>query len=189
MVIWSGLDDVLSESSAPKCEDYYVWVLGLLFPCCVWAFSLDTSMPTRLFCAICLICLFVHFSASSVLLLNCLGHSRYFTLSIFSWHVLFWGVVAYFLHSWLFLGASVQLWDFPVNAQRCRNSLGGRGMIWSILVCSRLIPGPALDAEPGDGLLLTTWVCGHLPGHFSQVGSGWWFQARQSFPEEIRAWS
>lgn len=31
MVILSGLDDVLSESSVPKCEEYYAWMLGLLF--------------------------------------------------------------------------------------------------------------------------------------------------------------
>lgn len=38
----------------------------------------------------------------------------------------------------------------------------------------------------GDGPLLTKWVCGHLPGLFSQVGLGQRFQARQTFPEENR---
>lgn len=40
-----------------------------------------------------------------------------------------------------------------------------------------------LSLGRGNGLLLTKWVCGHLPGLFGQAGSGQQFQARQTFPE------
>lgn len=86
MVILSGLDDVLSESSVPKCEEYYAWFLGLLFFFPLLCLSFLNRHLHASSSALCyLLNLFVRtfFSAYSVLHLNCRGHFNYFTLNIF----------------------------------------------------------------------------------------------------------